>query len=163
MKVSKQTLMAATLVAMFALAVAGYAQTAAHDHGHAASHALTLNHGAKWATDAPLRAGMTQIRALVAPQVEAAHEGRLDQTQSRQLAQRVETELAGIVANCKLEPAADEVLHVVLADMSASVDVLQGKSSAVTPAAAVAKLAETLNQYADHFDHPGFEPIRSAH
>lgn len=163
MKASKRTLLLATLMAAFTLAAPVHAQTAAHDHDHASSHALTLNQGAKWATDAPLRDGMTRIREQVAPQVEAAHAGKLDAAQYRALAQAVETEVAGIVANCKLEPAADAVLHVVLADMTASVDAMRSDHAGGAQAAAVVKLADTLNQYESHFEHPGFQPIHATH
>ncbi len=163
MKASKQALLAAALMASLTFALPIHAQTAAHDHGETTTHALKLNQGAKWATDAPLRAGMTQIRALVEPQLEAAHAGKLDATQYRALGQAVEAEVAGIVAKCKLEPAADEVLHVVLADMGASVDALSGRNGGAASAEAVVKLAETLNQYESHFDHPGFQPIPLQH
>src|SRR5689334_18104125 len=93
-----------------ALSAPALAQTATHDHGAAAPHKLTLNQGRKWATDEPLRAGMGRIRGLVAPQLRAAHGGKLTPAQYRELATQVESEVGGIVANCKLEPKADAML-----------------------------------------------------
>ena len=104
------------------------AQTAAHDHGAAAPHKLTLNQGRKWATDEPLRAGMSRIRGLVEPQLGAAHAGKLTSAQYRELATQVETEVGGIVANCKLEPKADAMLHLVIADLGAGTDAMAGKN-----------------------------------
>jgi hypothetical protein len=81
---------------------------------------MTLNQGRKWATDEPLRAGMGRIRGLVEPQLGAAHAGKLTPAQYRELATQVENEVGGIVANCKLEPKADAMLHLVIADIGAA-------------------------------------------
>jgi len=153
-----------TVVAAAAIAAAfnwpAWAQTVAHDHAAAAPHNLALNQGRKWATDEPLRAGMQRIRALVAPQLQAAHIGKLTPAQYRQLATQVETEVGGIVANCKLEPKADAMLHLVIADMAQGVDAMAGKNARMRPALGLVKVAQAVDQYGGYFDHPGFEPIR---
>ncbi|MCW5660253.1 MAG: hypothetical protein KIT60_21325 [Burkholderiaceae bacterium] len=146
-----------------ALSAAALAQTATHDHGAAAPHKLTLNQGRKWTTDAPLRAGMGRIRGLVEPQLGAAHAGKLTPAQYRELATQVETEVGGIVANCKLEPNADAMLHLVIADIGAGTDAMAGKDAKTRPALGLVKLAQAVNQYGNHFDHPGFKPIRNVH
>lgn len=159
---------------MFTTAIAGAAMAAAfsmpalalaatHDHDAAAPHRLTLNQGSKWATDAPLRAGMQRIRDLVEPQLGAAHAGRLTPAQYRDLATRVETEVGGIVANCKLEPKADAMLHLVIADIGAGTDTMAGKDAKARPALGLVKVAQAVNQYGSHFDDPGFKPIRNVH
>ena len=139
------------------------AQTHAHDHDAAAPHRLALNQGQKWATDEPLRAGMGRIRSLVEPQLGAAHAGKLSPAQYRELATRVETEVGGIVANCKLEPKADAMLHLVIADIGAGTDAMAGKDAKTRPALGLVKVAQAVNQYGSHFDHPGFKPIRNVH
>ena len=114
------------VAAALALAFAGSAFAAgdAHSHDHAASEAkLVLNQGQKWPTDAPLRQGMENIRSAVA-------KGMKDEA----LAKAVETEVAGIVQNCKLEPEADEQLHIVIAELMAGAE---AKDSA--------KVAKALN------------------
>jgi hypothetical protein len=146
-----------------ALSLPALAQTAAHDHGAAAPHKLTLNHGHKWGTDAPLRAGMGRIRQLVEPQLAAAHAGKLTSAQYRELATQVETEVGGIVANCKLEPKADAVLHLVIADIGAGTDTMAGKDAKTRPALGLVKVAQAVNQYGSHFDDPGFKPIHTVH
>jgi hypothetical protein len=146
-----------------ALGAPALAQTAAHDHGAAALHKLTLNQGRKWSTDEPLRAGMGRIRSLVEPQLGAAHAGKLTPAQYREMAAQIETEVGGIVANCKLEPKADAMLHLVIADIGAGTDAMAGKDAKTRPALGLVKVAEGLNQYAGHFDHPGFKPIRNVH
>jgi hypothetical protein len=139
------------------------AQTTSHSHDAASTHRLALNHGRKWATDEPLRAGMDRIRGLVEPQLGAAHAGKLTAAQYRELATQVETEVAGIVANCKLEPKADAMLHLVIADIGAGTDTMASKDSLAGPAFGLVKVAQAVNQYGSHFDHPGFKPIRNVH
>jgi hypothetical protein len=119
-----------------------------------------LNQGRKWPTDEPLRAGMGRIRGLVEPLLGAAHAGRLTAAQYR-AGREAEIEIGGIVANCKLEPKADAMLHLVIAD-SAGTDAA-GRDDKTAPALGLVKVAEGVNQYASHFDHPGFTPIRNVH
>ena len=97
---------------------------------------------------------------MIAPQLQAAHAGKLTPAQYRQLATQVETEVGGIVANCKLEPKADAMLHLVIADMAQGVDAMAGKNARMRPALGLVKVAQAVDQYGGHFDHPGFEPIR---
>ncbi|WP_374564895.1 hypothetical protein [Ideonella sp.] len=154
----------AAAVALAALSVGpARAQTTAHSHDAATPHQLTLNQGHKWATDEPLRAGMGRIRDLVEPQIGAAHAGKLTPAQYRELATQVETEVGGIVANCKLEPQADAMLHLVIADIGAGTDTMAGKDAKARPALGLVKVAQAVNQYGSHFDHPGFKPIRHLH
>lgn len=139
------------------------AQTTAHGHGAAATQKLTLNQDGQWATDEPLRTGMGRIRGLVEPQLAAAHAGKLTPVQYRELANKVEAEVGDIVANCKLEPKADAMLHLVIADIGAGTDAMAGKDAKVRPALGLVKVAQAVNQYGSHFDHPGFKPIRNVH
>ena len=156
-----------TAVAAAAMAAAlnapALAQTAAHDHSAAMPHKLTLNQGRKWATDEPLRAGMGRIRGLVEPQLGAAHAGKLSTAQYAALAGQIETEVGGIVANCKLEPKADAVLHVVIGEIGAGTDAMAGKAAKQQPGQGLVQVAKAVNDYAGHFDHPGFKPIRNVH
>jgi hypothetical protein len=146
-----------------ALSLPALAQTAAHDHNAATPHKLSLNQGRKWATDEPLRAGMGRIRGLVEPQLGEAHAGKLTPAQYRELATQVEIEVGGVVANCKLEPEADAMLHLVIADLAQGADTMAGKNAKVRPALGLVKVAQAVNQYGSHFDHPGFRPIPGVH
>jgi hypothetical protein len=119
------TAVAAAVMAA-ALSATAFAQMTAHDHSAAMPHKLTLNQGRKWAADEPLRAGMGRIRGLVEPQLGAAHAGKLTPAQYRELATQIETEVGGIVANCKLEPKADAMLRLVMADIGAGTDTMAG-------------------------------------
>ena len=156
------TAVAATaLAAMLSGPVVG--QTGAHSHDAVATSGLTLNQGQKWSTDKPLREGMDRIRGLVEPQLAAARTGKLGPTRYQALAKQVETEVGGIVANCKLEPKADAMLHLVIADLLAGAEAMAGKKAQVQPAQGLSKVALAVNQYGTHFDHPGFKPIANIH
>ena len=163
MKASQWTLSAAAFAMALMLGLPAQAQTAAHDHGAGAPHELSLNQGQKWGTDAPLRKGMENLRGLVAPQLEAAHAGQLKADQYRQLAGKVEHEVAFIVKNCKLAPAADDQLHLVIADIGAGVDAMNGKTAGASPTDGLLKVTQALNQYQTYFNHPGFRAIPIAH
>lgn len=166
MALSIRNLFIATAAAVMLIAAPvgpALAQTTAHSHDAATRHNLTLNQGRKWATDEPLRAGMGRIRVLVESQLGAAHAGKLTPTQYRELAMQVETEVGGIVANCKLEPKADAMLHLVIADIGAGTETMAGKDAKARPALGLVKVAQAVNQYGSHFDHPGFKPIPNVH
>jgi hypothetical protein len=164
MKIPNRTRSVAAAAAVaVALSLPALARTAEHDHGATVPHKLALNQGQKWPTDEPLRAGMGRIRGLVDAQLGAAHAGSLTPAQYRELAMRVETEVGGIVASCRLEPKADAMLHLVIADIAAGTDMMAGKNAKVRPALGLMKVAQAVNQYGSHFDDPGFKPVLNVH
>lgn len=133
----------------------------AHSHEHQAeAHALELNQGKKWTTDAPLRTGMERIRDTLAPELKAIHSGKLKPAQYGALAKRIDTEVAGIVQNCKLEPEADANLHIVLAELMAGTEAMHGKEPDTKPAAGAVKVMQALDSYAKYFDHPGWKGLK---
>ncbi len=133
-----------------------------HQHG-AAAQELALDQGRKWPTEEPLRQGMGRIRGLVEPQLAAAHAGKLSAQQYRTLATQVENEVGAIVANCKLEPKADAMLHLVIAEIGAGTDEMAGKDAKRAPAQGLVRVAQAVNDYGRHFDDPGLVPIRLPH
>jgi len=138
---------------ILALAVAlafGAPAIAAETHGHAAGGEaqLTLNYGKKWQTDAPLRQGMENIR-------DALGKGMKYEA----LAAEVTAEVAGIVQNCKLEPEADAQLHLVIAELVAGAEAMEGKLADVTPRDGAERVAKALNAYGEHFDHAGWKRL----
>jgi hypothetical protein len=135
------------------------AQSTAHSHDTAAPHPQVLDPGRKWPTDAALRQGMGRIRDLVEPQLAPAHAGKLSRAQYRALAMQIESEVGGIVANCKLEPEADAVLHRVIADLGAGSDAMAGKDARRKPVQGLAQVAQAVNAYGRTFDDPGFAAI----
>jgi len=126
-----------------------------HEHDDADAGVLIREHGEKWATDAPLRAGMEQIRNLIAvPQATVASGASLTPADARALADGVRHQVDELIRNCKLEPEADAALHVLIADL------LQGAAELVgepPSAEGLARIQNAINQYARYFSHPGWE------
>ncbi|HWI83228.1 hypothetical protein [Ramlibacter sp.] len=142
-----------------ALAAGGHA----HDGHGSAPAKLALDHGKKWSTDDTLRSGMDRIRGLVEPQLSAAHADKLSPADYASVAAKVENEVAGIVANCKLEPKADAMLHLVIGNIGAGTEAMAGKDRKATPTQGLVKVAAAVNSYGRYFEHPGFRPIALGH
>lgn len=148
--------------AALSLALASSPATAAehrHDHG-AAPARLELNDGRKWETDAPLRQGMENIRGAMDAALHGIHGNRFSAAQYGALAKKVNGEVSGIVARCKLEPKADAQLHVVIAELIEGVEAMQGKAKPSRREAGAVKVVGALEKYAAHFEHPGWQPLR---
>jgi hypothetical protein len=120
----------------------------AHEHAHDQKLALSLDQGKKWATDAPLREGMTNIRKITA---EASAKPMKEADQ--RAAARIQEEIQKIFKNCKLSPKADANLHLVLAELMQGAAALKEQK---TPAAAYARIKQSLDLYGQYFDHPGW-------
>lgn len=141
---------------------AGAALAQGHDHNH--SHdagepmRLTLNNGKKWAADDNLRQGMSRIRDALAAELPVIHSGKATAEQYRALAQKANDQIAFMVKNCKLEPKADAMLHLVLGDIIAGADTMMAQDSSEAHKGA-AKIAHALENYAAHFDHPGWRGL----
>ena len=144
------------------LAAAGPALAArnAHDHGHgAAAVTLQLNAGQKWETDAPLRAGMGEIRQAMAGSLQAIHAHKMSAKAYDGLAKKVQSAVGQIVAQCKLPPAADAQLHIVIADLLVGADQMAGKVKGAPRVNGAVKVIGALQAYGQHFDDAGFQPI----
>lgn len=132
-----------------------------HAHHGDTSHAhhtarLTLDEGRKWATDDALRTGMQKIRDMTAATAAADAHGSVDAAQAAQLGAGVEGQVNDLIANCRLAPEADAVLHVLIGDL------LRGASLMKTEAGATEGFAVILNaleQYPRYFDHAGWMPV----
>ncbi len=140
-----------------ALAAPAWA-TEDHSHsGHAGLSELTLNHGAKWETDAPLRKGMDGMRHDVGAALPQIHDGKLPAPGYSELAEKVHGHLEYMFSNCKLPEAADAQLHLVLAEVMGGVDAM--KAGPDRTAGAV-KIVQALDAYGRHFDHPGWTGLK---
>ena len=154
----KQTAVALAL----ALAFAGPAAASKdeHHHGHQAGEAkLALNAGKKWQTDEALRKGMDNLRSYYLADQKAIHAKKQTPEQYDALAAKVNTEVAGIVQNCKLDKDADAQLHLVLADVLAGAETMQGKGKREARREGAEKMARALNAYGRHFEHPGWKAL----
>ncbi len=156
----------ASALAAAALALAAANLRAAGDahHHHAAPapdapRGLTLNQGRKWSTDAPLRRGMGNIRSLVDKYRHAAPNQTSPATSPQALAKEINAEVNYIFQNCRLEKRADEMLHLVLADIMNGSGTLE-KGPAAARAKALDTIVHAVNNYGRYFDHPGWTDLR---
>jgi hypothetical protein len=135
---------------------------AAHEHAHAASGAavtqVQLDDGRKWPTDASLRAGMAEIRKAFDADHPAIHAGKETDKQYDALAARVTTAVDGIVANCRLPPAADANLHYLIADLMQGASLMRGQDPARSRHDGAALVHGALLAYGKYFDDPGWTP-----
>lgn len=161
---STPRLLAFSAVAILSGLLSTSPAVAADSHRHD-NHAavLQLDHGARWQTDAALRTGMEAIRDALARAIPQVHAGRFDAAQYRALAEGVEGQVGYIVQNCKLKPEADEVLHAIIARLGQGVEVIGGHAAGTEPEQGVVHLAQTLDDYAAHFDHPGWKGLETGH
>lgn len=154
------------LLLLLALALPTTAATAAEHHHHAPAaegrHALSLDHGHKWATDLPLRAHMETLRAHYADKLAQIHAGKLSAAEYQHLAATTRAEMAGIVAECRLPAQADAMLHLLVSDLLAAADRMDGRSKG-KPVNGAQRAVRALNHYGEFFDHPGWESLKAPH
>lgn len=151
----------AALAAVIALAFSAPVFAAGgHSHdGHAGEAKLSLNQGKKWQTDEALRKGMENIRNALAADINGIKQNKLKPEQYEGLAKKVNTEIAYVVQNCKLDKEADEQLHIVLAEIMAGAELMEGKEKGVERRAGAERVHKALNAYSQHFDHPGWKRL----
>lgn len=130
-----------------------------HEQG-AATAKLHLKDGKKWQTDDVLRQSMVSIKDAFAPRLPAIHQNKLDAKSYDELAAKVNAEVANIVKNCHLEKDADEMLHLVIADMLAGAEAMSGKDQKVTQQAGAVQVVHSLDSYGKYFDHPGWQSLK---
>lgn len=146
----------ALAIATAILAPAAFAADT-HAHGHAtAPLKLQLDHGKKWGTDAALRRGMEGIRDAVHGAPAALHKAAASPEAYAGLGRQVEAQVGRIVQECKLPPAADAQLHIVVAELVAGADAMKDAKDAKAGRAGLVKVDGALKSYAKYFDHPGW-------
>ena len=98
-----------------------------HQHAAANHSKLTLNNGNKWNTDETLRDAMKNIHASVANALSAIHTGRLSPAQYHALGEDIAGQLSLIVKNCKLDPEADQQLHLIIGGIAEGIELATSK------------------------------------
>lgn len=146
---------AAALACAALLPGTALAQHAGHtDHADHAAPATVAAPGVTYATDAPLRKGMGDIRAAVQALDHHEH-GHMNADQALATVAIVEHSIGHIVANCKLEPEADHALHGVLAKLGKGVAALKADTNDMT---ALAPMREAVQDYDRLFVDPPAAP-----
>jgi hypothetical protein len=144
------------LVALVLAAASNIQAAETHHHHHAAEPAkLQLNAGKKWATDAPLRQAMNDINQAMAKALPAIHKNQFGNEDYQALAATISARVGDAVAQCKLEPKADAMLHLIIADLMSGAEIMEGKSSQTRHDGAV-KVLEALKSYGKYFQHPAW-------
>ncbi|WP_373048736.1 hypothetical protein [Vulgatibacter sp.] len=126
-----------------------------HDHGAPAGK-LVLNAGAKWGTDAALRAGMEAFQHTLAEAIPAIHDGSFTPAQYAALAGNLEKQLASIMSQCKLPPEADAQLHILLVEFFGGIEAMKGEGDRMKGAV---RIVRGLGTYGKFFEHPGWKPL----
>lgn len=159
--------MQSPLVLLLAVALssplAALAASDAHDHGKASSQKLELNAGKKWGTDDALRQAMSTIHASVSQTLPMAHSGKAKVADYEAFSKSITAQVSYMVENCKLDPKADEQLHIIVADLMSGAEAAEGKEGEKKRASGVVKVARAANAYGKHFDHAGWKAIKIPH
>jgi len=120
---------------------------------HTVQPAAATTPAQRWATDAPLRAGMRSIRQAVQALDHYEH-GHMDATQAHNTAQQIDTAVNQMIAQCKLKPDADAALHGLLVKFIAGAKAV--RESQDTPMPQINAMREALVQYPQLFNDPGW-------
>ena len=123
-----------------------------HDHGHASAQAAATAPARRYATDAPLRAGMQGIRAAV-DALDHYEQGHMGPEQAKILAGDIQGHVNDIIAKCKLPPDADAALHAIIVPLMNQAAALKQDPTKLD---AIPPMRQALADYAARFDDPGF-------
>lgn len=155
----KLLLLLATVV-LVVTAAPGQTVLAAEAHHHhdesAAQQKLQLNAGQKWATDAALRQSMEGINQAMATALPLIHKGRFSRADYAALATTINHKVGYAIEHCKLEPKTDAMLHLVIAELMAGAEMMEGKAPANRRDGAV-RVRRALQSYGQYFQHPNWQ------
>ena len=127
-----------------------------HDHHDLDAVELQLNAGQKWETDAPLRQAMRGIGEAVNSSLDDIHNNKLDATGYDALADEVNQQVAYMVENCELEPAADAQLHIVIARLMNGAQLIEKNNAIEEKRQGAVQLIGALDGYAEYFSDDKF-------
>src|SRR5690554_7495930 len=152
---TKLSVIAAMLLGMLTMpAMATAAED--HDHGHEVTE-LTLNNGEKWEIDAPLSLAMNKIRDAMNKDLDGIHANNLPQEKYNALAKEINNQIAYMIENCELEPAADAQLHIIIHDLMNGAETMQSEASAQ---AGAVKVVGAIENYTRYFNDPKLKPLK---
>lgn len=126
------------------------------DHAAHATPAPAPVPAKRWATDAPLRAGMSRVHSAL-DQLRQYETGRMTASMALQHVAMIEEATRYMFANCKLPAAADAALHGMLARLLAGATALKNDPDDKT---AVAAMRDAVADYPRYFDDPHWPPSR---
>lgn len=148
-------LLALVMTTSSAAAIAG-SPASGHEAHHLPPSGLMLNGEARWSTDTALRSAMNGIREAVVSTLHGAGERPMTAQQATALADTIQNQISYMIANCKLAPQADAVLHVLLGQLLEGAAALKQNPA---DTAALQTIIEALKNYPVYFDHPDWKPV----
>jgi hypothetical protein len=156
------SLAAAVLVATLA---SGQPVVAAEEHHHHGESSVTvkkleLSAGKKWATDAALRQSMDKINQAMTRALPLIHKKRFSDSDYTTLATTINQKVGYAVEHCKLEAKADAMLHLVIGELMAGAEIMEGKTAATRHDGAV-RVRHALESYGKYFQHPNWKVARA--
>jgi cytochrome c556 len=75
------------------------------------------------------------------------------------LSSQIDKQLVFIEQNCRLNPQADAVLHLILAEIMEGVETMRIKQTNMEKREGFFKVLDALDNYNRYFNHPGWQPI----
>ena len=154
MKTAIYRIAALALLVMLATPVLG--QQNGQKHEHEAMHSnddlnLQRPDEGKWASDASLRQGMSELKKAFEPAYGAYRNGEFDAEQASGLADAIEEEINFMIANCRIPADADAELHKLLA---AALGAAKSLRESEHLHEGLHQLHRVLQAYPDYFQHP---------
>ena len=144
----------------FAASAGAYAAESSDHHHHGGGGAdvekLELDAGKKWATDAPLRQAMGDINQAMTEAAPLIRTDQFDAAAYQALAATAKQKVAYAVEYCKLEPKADAMLHLLLADLMTGAETMEGNTDHTRREGAL-EVPQALDAYGRYFQHAGWQ------
>lgn len=158
MKSKSLALLASLALLMSGVTPAAESADVHQHHGHhesSAPQSLQLNAGSKWKTDGTLRQVMNDINQAMAKALPRIHRNEFSNEGYQALAATIGQQVAHAVEHCKLEPKADSMLHLLIAELMGGAEAMEGKTTASRKDGAV-RVHKALKAYGKYFQHPGW-------
>lgn len=127
-----------------------------HSH-HGAAPQSSASPAKKFATDERLRAGMSSIARALGMHWDSIGKAQLKGAGYSKLAKDIRSQLADVIAKCRLPADSDNAFHEILHDMNRGLDLMDSPRVELQRSGALA-LGQALKNYGKHFDHPGWSP-----
>jgi len=160
-RMKRNLLLSLAAVVLVVTATPGQMALAAEDHHHhgessTAVQKLQLNAGKKWATDTALRQSMDGINQAMATALPLIHQDRFSDADYATLATTINQKVGYAIEHCKLDAKADAMLHLVIAELMAGAEIMEGKTTAARHDGAL-RVRRALESYGKYFQHPNWK------
>lgn len=161
---NRNLLLPLAAIVLTVTAASGKAVLAAEEQHHhsesgAAVQKLELNAGKKWETDAALRQSMDEINQAMVKALPLIHTNQFSAPDYAALAATINQSVAYAIEHCNLNANADNMLHLIIGDLMAGAEIMDGKSAAARHDGAV-RVRRALESFGKYFQHPNWRVAR---